>query len=488
MRVYNPTFEQHGWQSPHTAIDIVSDDMPFLVDSVSMELSRREAGIHVLVHPVIGDESYMHIEIDRQADGLDELARGAARRARAGARGGRGLAADARAHAGADRRAAAGGRGRRPRSRRRARCWPGCRDHHFTFLGYREYALDGDRAARRSRAPGSACCAASRGGVVDGVRQAPAGRARVRARAAPAGADEGQPRARRSTARATSTTSASSASTATATSIGERRFLGLYTTIAYREVPANIPVLRRTAQAVLERAGFPPGSHDHKALVEIIDTFPRDELFQMSADELYEVARGILDLGERQRVRLFMRTDRYERFVSCLVFLPRDRFNTVNRMRIGEILREALGAETVDWELRLTEWVLVRIHYTLRVAPGALPALDPAELEARIVEATRSWDDELQAVAARGERRGAGHGALPPLRLGLPGRLPRGPAGALGDRRRAADRGAGGRRRARPEPLPAAGGAARRAALQALPPRRARLALATCCRCSRASG
>src|SRR3954467_1187800 len=74
VRVYNPTFEQHGWQSPHTAIDIVSDDMPFLVDSVSMELSRREAGIHVLVHPVIGDESYMHIEIDRQAGAFEELA------------------------------------------------------------------------------------------------------------------------------------------------------------------------------------------------------------------------------------------------------------------------------------------------------------------------------------------------------------------------------------------------------------------------------
>src|ERR1044072_6193644 len=74
VRVYNPTFEQHGWQSPHTAIDIVSDDMPFLVDSVSMELSRREAGIHVLVHPVIGSESYMHIEVDRMADGFEELA------------------------------------------------------------------------------------------------------------------------------------------------------------------------------------------------------------------------------------------------------------------------------------------------------------------------------------------------------------------------------------------------------------------------------
>ncbi len=237
---------------------------------------------------------------------------------------------------------------------------------------------------------------------------------------------------------------------------GERRFLGLYTTVAYHEVPANIPVLRRTAQAVLDRAGFPPTSHDHKALVEIIDTFPRDELFQMSADELYAVARGILDLGERQRVRLFMRSDRYERFVSCLVFLPRDRFNTANRMRIADILREALGAETVDWALRLTDWVLVRIHYTLRVATGALPDVDTAALEARIVEATRSWDDELQAVLyeEHGEEQGTAlfrrYGSAFPAayRDDLLARS------AIADVQRieALD----GRRRARPQPLPAA--------------------------------
>src|SRR5262249_47482491 len=116
------------------------------------------------------------------------------------------------------------------------------------------------------------------------------------------------------------------------------------------------------------------------------------------ADELYEVTRGILELGERQRVRLFLRTDRYERFVSCLVFLPRDRFNTANRVKIADILQEALGAESVDWELRLTEWVLVRIHYTMRLAPEHTPTVDAQALEARIVEAVRSWDDELQAV------------------------------------------------------------------------------------------
>ena len=95
-----------------------------------------------------------------------------------------------------------------------------------------------------------------------------------------------------------------------------------------------------------ERAGFVPGSHDDKALIEVIDTFPRDELFQIGVDDLYEIAVGILELGERQRVRLFMRTDRYERFVSCLVFIPRDRFNTANRIKIGEILSARRSARS----------------------------------------------------------------------------------------------------------------------------------------------
>ena len=94
---------------------------------------------------------------------------------------------------------------------------------------------------------------------------------------------------------------------------------------------------------MLERSGLPPGSHDDKALMEIIETYPRDELFQISEDELFEIALGILHLGERQRVRLFVRRDPYGRFVSCLVYLPRDRFHTENRRRVQEILQEAFG-------------------------------------------------------------------------------------------------------------------------------------------------
>ena len=153
--------------------------------------------------------------------------------------------------------------------------------------------------------------------------------------------------------------------------VGERRFLGLYTTIAYREVPADIPVLRRKAQAVLDRAGFPPGSHDDKALVEIIDTFPRDELFQIDG------RRALRDRARDPRAR--RAPARAAVPAHATATSASSRASSSSRAtastpptgcKIGEILREALGAETVDWELRLTEWVLVRIHYTLHVRAG----------------------------------------------------------------------------------------------------------------------
>ncbi|HEX6026391.1 MAG TPA: hypothetical protein VFZ00_30630, partial [Solirubrobacter sp.] len=146
VRVYNPTFEQHGWQSAHTAIEIVSDDMPFLVDSVSMELSRREIGIHVLVHPVVGNESYMHIEIDREADGHDVLAEAL-----------HGVLASVRVVVDdwqpmRDRMQAlvaelesAPPASVDPAEADEARAFLAwLADHHFTFLGYREYLLEED--------------------------------------------------------------------------------------------------------------------------------------------------------------------------------------------------------------------------------------------------------------------------------------------------------------------------------------------------------
>ena len=177
---------------------------------------------------------------------------------------------------------------------------------------------------------------------------------------------------------------------------GEWRFLGLYTHTAYSESPWAIPVLRRKAQRVVDRSGLSKGSHDYKALVEILGTYPRDELFQISEDELFETALGILHLDERRRVRLFVRRDAFGRFFSCLVYLPRERFDTRNRRRIEEILRQALGGVSVDYTTQLSESVLARVHFVVYTEPGAVPEYDVAEIETRLAGATRAWTDDLR--------------------------------------------------------------------------------------------
>ncbi len=189
--------------------------------------------------------------------------------------------------------------------------------------------------------------------------------------------------------------------------IGERRFLGLYTHTAYSASPWEIPVLRRKAQRVVERSGLLRGSHDHKALVEILETYPRDELFQISEDELFETALGILHLGERRRVRLFVRRDAFGRFFSCLVYLPRERFDTRNRQRVQDILQEAFGGTSVDYSTRVSESVLARLHVVVYTEPGAVPEYDVAEIEARLAAATRAWTDDLRDALSEqlGEQR-----------------------------------------------------------------------------------
>src|SRR5919108_639454 len=190
--------------------------------------------------------------------------------------------------------------------------------------------------------------------------------------------------------------------------VGERRFLGLYTHTAYHASPSEIPVLRRKVEAVLARAAFPPGSHNEKALIEILESFPRDELFQISVDELIDISMGTPHLGGRQRGPLSARRDPFGRFVPCLIFVPRDRFNTDNRQRIEAILREAYDATSIDYTTRVSELVLVPLPSLVYTDPARVREADADEIEARIVAATRSWADDLQEalIDVHGEERG----------------------------------------------------------------------------------
>ena len=189
---------------------------------------------------------------------------------------------------------------------------------------------------------------------------------------------------------------------------GERRFLGLYAFSAYSMSAFDIPIVRRKVRYVLERAGFPEDSHNEKDLIEILETYPRDELFQIDKDELFEIAMGILHLQERQRVRLFVRRDTYGRFFSCLVFVPRDRYNTVIRERMQRILQRALGGNNAEFNVRLSESVLARLHFIIYVTPGEVPDYDANDIEERLAEATRSWTDNLYDALIEhfGEERG----------------------------------------------------------------------------------
>src|SRR5690606_37306484 len=155
-------------------------------------------------------------------------------------------------------------------------------------------------------------------------------------------------------------------------------------------------------------SGFLPRSHAGKSLLNVLDTFPRDELLQASVEELYETAMGIVDLQERQRVRVFIRRDPFERFCACLVFVPRERFHSGIRRQIQDILLRALRGTSCDFETSISESVYARLYLTVHTTPGALPEYDIGAIEAEVAAATRTWADDLhlELVKMYGEERG----------------------------------------------------------------------------------
>ncbi len=423
VRVYTPTFDDHGWASTHSVVEVVVDDMPFLLDSVSMELVRRGCGLHLVVHPVIDGVAFLHVEIDRQPPGerMEALRDGL-----------RAVLDDVRAAV--EDWAAMRARAQTVAAELQERPPPGdareiseardflrfLADDHFVFLGFREYEFvrsgDDDASGDTLRpVPGSGL-----GILRDDPSADPAAPSRSFGRV-PAELRRQSPPIQpliltKAAARATVHRPTALDYVGVkrygpdGTVTGERRFLGLYTSTMQKAPTADIPVLRRTVAAVVDRAGFAPASHDAKALAEVIEALPRLELLEVTADELYETALGILALQERQRVRLFARRDRFGRHWSCLVFVPLERYTQAVRHRITEILLAAFAGTGFEYHAQVGESVLARLHFIVRTDPaaGAGAAPDLEVVEARIAEATRSWADDLSEalLEAQGEERG----------------------------------------------------------------------------------
>jgi len=193
---------------------------------------------------------------------------------------------------------------------------------------------------------------------------------------------------------------------------GETRFVGLFTSEAYDKAAFDVPLIRAKVRQVLARGGKAEGTHNHKRLKNILEAFPRDELFQVGEDELLDTTLGILHLNDRPRVKLFTRMDPFDRFISILAYIPRERYDAGVRERIGSILAEAWGGRLSAWYPQLSDGPLVRIHYIVGVTPGQHPTPDAPELEARVVEASRGWSDRFEQAARGLGLADAGIGAL----------------------------------------------------------------------------
>lgn len=436
VRVFSPSPGADGWGSRHTIVQVVNDDMPFLVDSVSLEIARQGLALHLIVHPIFAvrrdargllqsvaprhaapelpRESWMYIEVDRMVD---------PERRAALCQGLERVLADVRAAVGdwkpmqarlqeVQAELAAPPASVPPEEAAESReflQWLG--EEHFTLLGYRQHDLvgsDGDLALQPVAGSGLGVLREGHGD--------------------PSASFAALPASARALARSPSplllVTKANTRSTvhrdgytdyvgvkrfdAQGRVVGEHRFIGLFTSSAYASRATEVPLLRRKVEAVARRAGFSPGGHLAKALQHTLEIFPRDDLFQVPEEELYDIALGILALGERHRLRLFLWQDRFDRYVSCLVFVPRDVFSTQLRLKFQRILLQAFNGTHIDFDVLLSGTQLARIHFTVRVAPNPLPAVDRKALERKLAAAARRWEDELRDALVEAEGEAAG--------------------------------------------------------------------------------
>ena len=424
LRVFNPDVEQHGWHSNHTVIEVLNSDMPFLVDSVRMELNRQGLSIHAIHNSIITvkrdekgqllqvidrdkatpscrRESAIYLEVDRRSDQqallkIEVDLQDALNDVRAAVK-------DYPAMLERVKQTITGLK-KIPKAIDKAEVaetqafleW--LLDNHFTFLACDEVALskEGDGVAIR-RVDGSELGTAR----LHSPRRAKKLLEQLRDNErcfieTPVplmfGKDAHRSRIHRPVYRDLVVVKRFDSKGKV---IGEQRFYGLYTSPVYDVAPSSIPLIRLKVAEVIARTGFEPGGHSSKELQQVIKDLPREELFLATTDVLFDTALGIFNLQERRKVRLFVRPDPCGKFFSCLYYAPRDIYSTDLRHRVQSVLEKHFSALDTEFTTHFSESVLARTHFVMRVDPDLSPKWDLQALQAQVVEISRAWDEAL---------------------------------------------------------------------------------------------
>ncbi|MEJ2128634.1 MAG: NAD-glutamate dehydrogenase [Woeseiaceae bacterium] len=420
LRIYNPTEKSHGYSSAYTFIEMVNDDMPFLVNSVSAAVARHALGVHITVHPIINvkrdakgniqsicepgkecgrPESFIRLAIDRETGtkelkALEKDIRGVLSDVRLAVRDWKKMVTRMRESC---ELLENGPKRANQQLREESQAFlEWLADDHFTFLGYREYQLQ-ERNGKVFLAP---------------VKRSALGLLSRKSRQGHTIELTAEMRRLRRSRDWLILTKANSRSTVHRSAYldyvgvqvydengqvtGERRFIGLFASAAYSETPLNIPLLRHKLERIFARTHLEPVGHRGKALLHIINTFPRDELFHATAQDLARTAVGILNLQDRQRVKFFLRRDLFRRYFSCLVFVPREKYTTRVRRQIEAILQDAFGGTSVDSSVQISDSALARVHLIVHTPTGDRPRISINAIEEMIANVVVTWSDHLR--------------------------------------------------------------------------------------------
>ncbi len=439
-RIYNPNFELHGWQSTHTIIEILCDDMPFLVDSIRLVLARMHIASFLIIHmgglhverndhdDVIRilkkgarttdksrNEAAVLVEIECQTDPavLEELKLKLGKALEDTL-----LVSDDWMAMREKVRELTAELDSPPKTLDKNEVdetqaflrW--IEDHHFTFLGIRDYELVQKNDETLLQAiPNTSL----------GVLKLDSGKGNARNVSTMSPEARGLLLSSHILVMSKTNTEASVHRNAytdyigvkrfnsAGQVIGERRIIGLYTSEAYHTNPKHIPFLRHKVTQIIKNSKLSPNSHAGRVLLNIIDTLPRDDLIQASEEEILEMAMGIFYMQERRRIRLFSRVDVYRRFVSCLVYVPKDIYNSELRRAMQKVLSDSLQGNVIAFTTLFGESTLARIHFIVRINPDNPESYDFNYIEKRLIEVGRSWNDDFQAELEEGFGEEKGH-------------------------------------------------------------------------------